>query len=111
MGVDAELETTIARLRAAGCIAAEDEATQLIGAAEGDRARLRDLVERRCTGEPLAWLVGAVRFCGEVVQVQSGVYVPRWQTEPMVHEAVGRLPEDGLAVDLCTGAGAIAVVL
>ena len=111
MGIDAELETTVARLRAAGCVAAEDEAAQLVGAAGGDRSRLHELVKRRCTGEPLAWLVGSVRFCGEPVQVHPGVYVPRWQSEPMVHEAVARLPDGGLAVDLCTGAGAIAVVL
>lgn len=66
---------------------------------------------RRCTGEPLAWLVGSVRFCGETVVVHPGVYVPRWQTETMAAEAVARLPDEGIAVDLCTGAGAIAVVL
>ncbi|MGZ4784958.1 MAG: N5-glutamine methyltransferase family protein [Acidimicrobiales bacterium] len=110
MGIDTELETTIDALRAAGCIAAEDEAALLVEAAAGDRARLRDLVERRRTGEPLAWLVGSVRFCGETVRVHPGVYVPRWQSEPLSVEAAARLPERGLAVDLCTGAGAIAVV-
>jgi release factor glutamine methyltransferase len=37
--------------------------------------------------------------------------VPRWQTEPMAVEAATRLGDHGVAVDLCTGAGAIAVVL
>jgi release factor glutamine methyltransferase len=45
------------------------------------------------------------------VIVHPGVYVPRWQSEPMALEAVVRLPENGVAVDLCTGSGAIAVVL
>ena len=76
-----------------------------------DVARLRELVARRCLGEPLGWLVGSVRFCGETVLVHPGVYVPRGQSEPMALEAVARLPEQGVAVDLCTGAGAIAVVL
>ncbi len=106
-----QLETTTATLRAAGCIAAADEATLLVDVAAGDAAELRDLVARRCRGEPLAWLVGSVRFCGQAVLVHPGVYVPRWQTEPMVLEAVARLPERGVAVDLCTGAGAIAAVL
>ena len=52
-----------------------------------------------------------MRFCGEIVVVHGGVYVPRWQSEPLALAALERLPEAGLAVDLCTGAGAIAVVL
>jgi len=92
-------------------VAAEDEAAELIDAADGDEGRLSELVLRRCTGEPLAWLVGSVRFCGETVLVSPGVYVPRWQSEPLALEAVRRLTRDGLAVDLCTGSGAIAVVL
>jgi release factor glutamine methyltransferase len=111
VGTDAEEQAIIDRLRSAGCVAAEDEAALLTGAAAGDRDRLRELVDRRCTGEPLAWLVGSVRFCGETVLVQPGVYVPRWQTEPMALEAAARLPDHGCAVDLCTGAGAIALVL
>ena len=98
-------------LRAAGCIAAEEEAAELLDAAGGDRSRLEELVRRRCTGEPLAWLTGAVRFCGERVLVRTGVYVPRWQSQPLVHEASARLPDTGVAVDLCTGSGAIAAVL
>jgi release factor glutamine methyltransferase len=101
----------VAALAAAGCVAAEEEADALLAAAGGDGKRLADLLARRCTGEPLAWLVGSVRFCGEEVVVHSGVYVPRWQTETMATTAAARLPDDGVAVDLCTGAGAIAVVL
>jgi release factor glutamine methyltransferase len=37
--------------------------------------------------------------------------VPRWQTEPLARRAVERLPENGAAIDLCTGAGAIAKTL
>jgi release factor glutamine methyltransferase len=101
----------VAALVSAGCIAAEEEADTLLAAAAGDGDRLADLVARRCTGEPLAWLVGSVRFCGETIAVHPGVYVPRWQTEAMALEAATRLPDSGIAVDLCTGAGAIAVVL
>ena len=43
--------------------------------------------------------------------VRPGVYVPRPQSEPLAGEALARLPRRGLAVDLCTGSGAIAVVL
>lgn len=111
MGRERELAATIAALRAAGCVAAEEEATELVELAAGDVERLRLLLERRCAGEPFAWLVGSVRFCGEAVLVHAGVYVPRWQSEPLALEAARRLPEGGLAVDLCTGSGAIALVL
>ncbi len=92
-------------------MAAEEEAADLIAIADGDAGRLEELVSRRCKGEPIAWLLGSVNFCGEKVFVHPGVYVPRWQSEPMTLEAVARLPDDGVAVDLCTGSGAIAVVL
>jgi len=111
MDAETDLERTAAELRRAGCVAADEEAAELVETAGGDGRRLRALVDRRCAGEPLAWLTGSVRFCGETVLVHPGVYVPRWQSEPMALEAAARLPEDGVAVDLCTGAGAIAVVL
>jgi release factor glutamine methyltransferase len=52
-----------------------------------------------------------VRFCGWRVVVHHGVYVPRWQTEALALEALERLPDGGTAVDLCTGAGAVALVM
>jgi release factor glutamine methyltransferase len=98
-------------LSKAGCIAAGEEADDLIQAAAGDADVLDDLVSRRITGEPIAWLTGAVTFCGIKLIVASGVYVPRWQTEPMARRAATLLPSAGVAVDLCTGVGAIAAVL
>ena len=111
MSTQEDLGRTTEQLREAGCVAAEEEAALLVQAAAGDAARLAALVARRRTGEPLAWLVGSVRFCDETVLVCPGVYVPRRQSEPLALEAAARLPEHGLAVDLCTGSGAIAVVL
>ncbi len=99
------------RLTEAGCIAAREEADALIAAAAGDPDVLEDLVTRRTGGEPIAWLTGAVAFCGVEVLVAPGVYVPRTQTEPMARRAATLLPADGVAVDLCTGSGAIAAVL
>ena len=106
-----ELERTVVALQKAGCIAPRDEAVELLAAARGDWGVLRELVARRCAGEPLAWVTGWTRFCGERVLVRPGVYVPRPQSEQLAGEALARLPRRGLAVDLCTGSGAIAVVL
>jgi len=100
-----------ARLAAAGCVAPDEEAAELVAAAAGDAAVLETLVARRTAGEPLAWVVGSVDFCGIRVQVDPGVYVPRAQTEALARRAAGLLPADGVAVDLCTGAGAVACAL
>jgi len=72
---------------------------------------LAALVERRSTGEPLAWITGSTRFCGRSVSVAAGVYVPRWQSEPLAGRAAELLPPHGRAIDLGTGSGAIAGVL
>jgi release factor glutamine methyltransferase len=63
------------------------------------------------TGEPLAWITGWAEFCGLRIAVHPGVYVPRPQSELLAERALERLPAHGSAVDLCTGAGAIARVL
>ena len=99
-------------LEDAGCVAASDEAGALLDAAAvGDAASLDELVARRCNGEPLAWLTGQVTFCGLTVGVSRGVYVPRWQSEPLAVLGARLLPPAGVAVDLGTGAGAVAMVL
>jgi release factor glutamine methyltransferase len=106
-----DLPALAARLSGAGFIAAEEEAVELLDRAAGDAELLESLVRRRLTGEPLAWITGRVDFCGVEVRVDPGVYVPRWQSEPLTRRAVERLPADGTAVDLCTGTGAIARAL
>jgi release factor glutamine methyltransferase len=95
----------------AGFVAAAEEAAELLARAAGDAELLDALVARRRTGEPLAWITGSVTFCGLQVRVDPGVYVPRWQSEPLALRAAERLPADGLAIDVCTGAGAIAKTL
>jgi release factor glutamine methyltransferase len=99
------------RLSRAGFIAAEDEAKDLLARAAGDGHLLDSLVARRLTGEPLAWVIGSTSFCGIEIRVDPGVYVPRWQSEPLARHAVDCLPATGVAIDLCTGSGAIARTL
>lgn len=92
-------------------MAAGEEAEELRAAAAGDAGRLDALVARRMTGEPLAWIVGGIELCGVWIAVAPGVYVPRWHTELLARRAVERLPDGGVAIDLCTGCGALARVL
>jgi release factor glutamine methyltransferase len=101
----------VARLRAAGCVFAEDEAALLLDAAQG--AALEELVDRRVAGEPLEHVLGWVAFAGRRWSVGPGVFVPRRRTELMVRTALGLLPDavpeshQTVLVDLCCGCGAI----
>jgi release factor glutamine methyltransferase len=100
----------VRRLRAAGCVFAEDEAALLI--AEVDSAdELERLVQRRVAGQPLEHLLGWAEFCGLRVVVRPGVFVPRRRTELLVRLA-GRLLRPGsVLLDLCCGCGAVAAAL
>ncbi len=99
------------RLAAAGCLSPGDEAAELAASARGDGEALKALVERRVTGEPLAWITGKMEFCGCTVAVSRGVFVPRWQSEKLAARAAELLPSRGRAIDLGTGSGAVARVL
>ena len=105
-----DLHSVVRILAAAGCVAAEEEAVELVRVA-GAPDELAALVARRTAGEPLAWLVGSTPFCGLDVLVDPGVYVPRWQSETLARRAADLLPPDGTALDVATGSGAVAVVL
>ena len=100
-----------ARLSRAGFIAPDEEANELLARAGGNVELLDSLVGRRLTGEPLAWITGKLSFCGVEIHIDPGVYVPRWQSEPLARRAADRLPATGVAIDLCTGSGAIARTL
>ena len=96
----------MARLRAAGCVFAEDEARLLLSAA-GTPDELAALVARRVAGEPLEHLLGWAEFAGRRIVVQPGVFVPRRRTELLVREAVAVAPDSAVVVDLCCGSGAV----
>jgi release factor glutamine methyltransferase len=72
---------------------------------------LETLAERRVAGEPLAWITGREVFGDLTLRVDPGVYVPRWQSIELARRAGSRLPEDGVAIDLCTGSGAVAAAM
>ncbi|HEY7948366.1 MAG TPA: HemK/PrmC family methyltransferase [Acidimicrobiales bacterium] len=104
-------EIIVNRLAAAGCVAADEEADELLAAAPDD-ASLEAWILRREHGEPLAWITGTMQFCGRTLGVDPGVYVPRLQSQELARRAGLLLAAGGLrAADLCTGAGAIAVEL
>ncbi|MGC1212359.1 MAG: putative protein N(5)-glutamine methyltransferase [Micromonospora sp.] len=100
----------VSRLRAAGCVYAEDEAELLIAAADSAEA-LTDLVDRRVAGLPLEHLLGWAEFCGQRVAVHPGVFVPRGRTALLVSAATAVAGPDPAVLDLCCGSGAAALVL
>jgi release factor glutamine methyltransferase len=99
--------SSVARLRAAGCVFAEEEAALLEEAAPSSAA-LELLLLRRETGEPLEQILGWVAFRGLRIPVAPGVFVPRVRTEWVVDCALAVLPPGAVVLDLCCGSGAIA---
>ena len=97
------LPDVVARLRAAGCVFAEDEAALLV-AAGGD---LPALLDRRVAGEPLEQVLGWAEFCGMRFVVEPGVFVPRQRTRLLVREAVALAAPGAVVLDLCCGTGAV----
>ncbi|MGO8890427.1 MAG: putative protein N(5)-glutamine methyltransferase [Streptosporangiaceae bacterium] len=128
----------VSRLRAAGCVFAEDEARLLLSAARTPD-ELDAMVDRRVAGLPLEQVLGWAEFCGLRITVAPGVFVPRRRTEFLVRQAAllvrgddpPRPPREGIVrgddpprppgegitrpgdviVDLCCGAGAIGAAL
>jgi release factor glutamine methyltransferase len=100
----------VTRLRAAGCVFAEDEARLLMSAARTP-AELDAMVGQRAAGRPLEQVVGWAEFFGLRIIVAPGVFVPRRRTEFLVRQAVAVAGPGAVIVDLCCGAGAIGAAL
>ncbi|MGC5050588.1 putative protein N(5)-glutamine methyltransferase [Micromonospora sp. DT48] len=103
-------DVVVTRLRRAGCVWAEEEARLLVAAGGGPQ-RLAELVDRRVAGEPLEYLLGWAAFCGERIDVDPGVFVPRARTALLVTAAVRVTGPGATVVELCCGSGAISRVL
>jgi release factor glutamine methyltransferase len=80
---------------------------------EDGRSRFEALLERRATGEPVAYLVESREFWSLPFEVTPDVLIPRPETELLVEAALRCLPADKAtrAVDLGTGSGAISIAI
>ncbi len=109
-----EADVLAARLRAAGCVFAEEEA-ELLRSAARSPAELAAMADRRVAGLPLEQVIGWAEFCGLRIAVEPGVFVPRRRSEFLVRQAVtlplSRAEARPVVVDLCAGSGAVGVAV
>jgi release factor glutamine methyltransferase len=73
--------------------------------------KFEKLVQRRVTGEPMAFIVGWVEFLDFRLHLKPGAFVPRLTTEFLVTQAVKRLRprKKPVHVDVATGIGPVAI--
>jgi len=77
-----------------------------------EESKLRPMLRRRTTREPVAYIVGEREFFGLPFFVTKDTLIPRPETELLVEEVLRELAEDDrrtVVVDLGTGSGAIIV--
>ena len=77
-----------------------------------DGHRYRRLIQRRLSGEPLAYIVGRKEFWSLSLRVERGIIIPRPETELLVEKTL-ELAARGrpTIVDIGTGSGNIALAL
>ncbi|MCA2230377.1 putative protein N(5)-glutamine methyltransferase [Nonomuraea aurantiaca] len=103
----------ITRLRAAGCVFAEDEAALLMSTARTPD-ELTTMVDQRVAGLPLEHVLGWAEFCGLRIAVDPEVFVPRRRTEFLIDQAEAAAlsgPSPTVILDLCCGTGAMGAAL
>jgi release factor glutamine methyltransferase len=131
--VRAVLEQAAERLTAAGVESGRSDAEVLLAhvlgtprnrlhaaatPTETESSAFADAVARRATREPLQHIIGQAAFRYVDLEIGPGVFVPRPETEVLAGVAISELraviaagnPRP-LAVDLCTGSGAVAVAM
>ena len=80
---------------------------------KSERTDFNILVQRRCSGFPVAYLTGYKEFWSLRLMVDRSTLIPRPETERLVETALSRLDPDKSAsvLDLGTGSGAIAIAM
>lgn len=104
----------------------EEQARELLEHVLGHAPRAREvvsaetqrrfdaLVVRRCTGEPLPYIVGWTEFRSLHLRVRPGGFIPRQTSEFLAEQAIRRLrrrAKGAVAVDIATGVGPVAIAM
>ena len=75
--------------------------------------QFRALIERRCQGEPIAYLTGQREFWSRPFKVSPDVLIPRPDSELLIELSLQHLPSNQACkiIDLGTGSGILAITL
>jgi len=80
----------------------------------GFEEKVHELMARRLTGEPLAYIIGSWEFYGIPIEVTRDVMIPRIDTEVLVSQAIAMakwLPAGSRILDLCCGSGCVGLAI
>ena len=73
--------------------------------------KINELAAERIKGKPLSYVLGNADFYGYEIKVDERVLIPRPETEELVSEVLKVVKNTDKVLDLCTGSGAIALVI
>lgn len=74
-----------------------------------EEKKYNELIEKRASRVPLAYIVGYQEFMGLTFDVNENVLVPNQDTETLAEETLRELSDGMRFMDLCTGSGCVAL--
>ena len=74
-------------------------------------SNFKKFIIRRINREPIQYIIGYWGFWSFDIEVESGVFIPRPETESLIEAALRIKPLPKRIIDLCTGSGNIIIAL
>ncbi len=78
-------------------------------------AKVKDMMDRRLAGEPVAYVLGEAEFMSMLFDIDKNVLIPRMDTELLCELAIKLLRAKGgsgvRVLDLCCGSGCIGIAI